>query len=92
MLGCASCVAVAGSIERSHADAIANDLYRDFQKLEPKQAALLGPLAVEVLPDGWHYRWACLSSEDSALGIFVGGNGEADYDEAPSCVAKTSNS
>lgn len=87
MLACASCAAGTASIERSEADAIANDLYWDFQKDEPKQAALLGPLAVQVLADGWQYRWACQASEDSGLSIFVERDGQADFDEAPSCVA-----
>ena len=74
------------SIERREADAIADDFYRDFQHEEPKQAAMLGSLSVQVHDDGWHYRWACKTSKDSGLGVFVGRNGQADYDEAPSCA------
>jgi hypothetical protein len=86
MLACASCASGTASIERSEANAIANDFYKDFRKAEPKQAAFLGPLVVRVLTDGWHYRWACQAPQDSGLGIFVGLDGQADYDEAPSCV------
>ena len=85
MLAFSSCASEAGSIDQGKADAIAQRLYRNFQKLEPQQAALLGPQTVEVLADGWHYQWACQASKTSGLGIHVGKNGEADFDEAPSC-------
>ena len=83
---CVGCAASSASIERREADAIADDFYRDFQHEEPKQAAMLGSLSVQVHDDGWHYRWACKTSKDSGLGVFVGRNGQADYDEAPSCA------
>ena len=74
-----------GPIDRSQADEIAGDWYREFVRDQPAQAEMLGALTVQEHDDGWSYRWPCKNGVDSSLGVYVERSGQADYDQAPIC-------
>ena len=75
---------------RAQADALADQMFREYlQDFSAPRSRFAAAKVVQVQGDGWSYLWFCRDNPESAVGVFVQFDGEADYAEAPDCVSKS---
>ena len=88
----AACAKHPSSITRQESDAVAVKMFENYLLRSTTSAQVFKAVKVltvkNVSGEGWHYRWVCRSQPESGVGVFVGIDGTADYDEAPDCGSK----